>query len=239
MVQLFPDVCICAEAVTIWPYNIPKPYHTSMPAAKHDPFRTSTHVLVRITLGCGLQFAFDPAGAQYGWREALSPWPAFQGHRVRLLRGLSTLMMQDEREFHNYAVRAKASSPACSHLTEPLMGFLRKKLMTSFTTKVTSGGGLVPILCHLPDAKFDEVIKPTMERWKRYLKDEREEINRGPMEKPYWNADMERCLTQDERMYNRLKKVWFSEAEWYGLGEKGRETLWRSRFKQAMRNMPM
>lgn len=40
------------------------------------------HHPLRITLPCGLQFAFDPTSAQYGWSETMAPWDVYMRHRA-------------------------------------------------------------------------------------------------------------------------------------------------------------
>lgn len=42
----------------------------------------SHRFVLRITLPCGLQFAFDPTAIQYGWLETIAPWSAYIQHRA-------------------------------------------------------------------------------------------------------------------------------------------------------------
>lgn len=43
------------------------------------------HVIVRLTLPSGLQYAFDPTAAQFGWKEYLAPWDEYARRRIHLI----------------------------------------------------------------------------------------------------------------------------------------------------------
>lgn len=206
----------------------------------------STHELVRITLGCGLQFAFDPTGAQYGWRETLSPWPVFQSHRVLMIRDEKPLPMREETSFLAYAFAAPARRPRCDCVKEAHVDLNREKLMVSLVRElicnahkatIPDRGGLSKIL-QFPNNKFEQVIKPIMEGFKKKLLDERKDISQGPEGRLYWDGNMGHCLTQNEQKYDLLKNVWLTEAEWAKLSADGREALWKSRYEIAMKDVP-
>lgn len=42
------------------------------------------HTVCRLTTSSGLQFAFDPTAAQFGWQEHLAPWDVYEKQRVDL-----------------------------------------------------------------------------------------------------------------------------------------------------------
>lgn len=229
------------EEIQIQPKNMPAPYRTVFPDKRQVFAGLCGHDLVRVTLPCGLQFALDATGAQYGWREVLSPWPAYKTHRVRLVNAARTLELRDETGFRDYALGVCGGRPRCEHGYAQIE-FNRKHLMVFLTGKLVLeaglDGGLRSILRDLSDAKFETSSKSMMERMREALRGEVEKIAQGPCEKMYWDQNMLTCITQDEQMYHRLKKVWFTEAEYDELDEKKRMALWRWRFYIATRDMP-
>ncbi|KAK0733234.1 hypothetical protein B0T26DRAFT_669656 [Lasiosphaeria miniovina] len=50
-----------------------------------SPF--TPHQVLRITLACGRAVVVDASGAQFGWREVLSPWETYKRHRVHAVIG--------------------------------------------------------------------------------------------------------------------------------------------------------
>lgn len=152
--------------------------------------------------------------------------------------------------FGDHALKDHFRSQVCSHLA-PQLAFMRKALMIFLTETIilaakdpvlsdSSSTDLKMIMCQLSDAKYEQAITPIMEGTKKALRTTIEENNQSRVGKLYWNQDMSCCLTHPsgERMYNCLKKVWFTETEYDEL--KGAElgAQWKSRFKRAMWDMP-
>jgi hypothetical protein len=52
------------------------------------------HKIVLATLGCGMEVALDPTGIQFGWKESMAPWSAYQKHRV--YKGTSSRDLESE-----------------------------------------------------------------------------------------------------------------------------------------------
>lgn len=201
-----------------------------------------THNIVRITLPCGLQFALDATGAQYGWREVLSPWPAYKAHRVRVIGETHKLELRDEAEFNKYARAFFAQLPRSDHwhsqspyIRKELINFLTRMLLISSDAR---GDNLETILHKFPDAKFEEIKKEMINLVKELLDTELMMSVASPCKKLYWNQDMETCVTSDGDMYKRLTKVWFTEEEYDELTEDKREALWKRRFRIATQGMP-
>lgn len=227
-----------------YPKNQPKPFHLTSPDREVGVSGITTHVAVRFTLRCGLQFAFDPTGAQIGWREVLSPWNSYQAHRVRLLTSETPLGFDDHALLLDGPV---ARGEDCSHVPTEL-GYIGKQLFiflaTTFTLAAqdTTGGvsasNLENMFCQLTDAKYEQAMTPVVEHAMKMLREKIEEFRRGPCGRMYWDQDMACSLTRDERMYKCLKKVWLTEKEYDETVDARLGALWKSRFKRAMWDMP-
>lgn len=204
----------------------------------------TTHIVVRLTLRCGLQFAFDPTAAQYGWREVLSPWESYKTHRMRLIVSASTLVLGETN------LNGPIVPPRCSHLS-PQVRRRRKALVIALTMTIilAAQGVMFPgsqrtdlrtMFCQLTDDKFEEAIRPILGYAKHTLREGIRRVNEdGPNQKLYWDRASRLCLTDSEQVYDCLKKVWLTEKEYDELEDAGRKALWKSRFNRVMGNMPL
>lgn len=230
------------DSISVYPKNIAKPYHIASSGQGESFAGLAAHHVLRLTLPCGLGFAFDPTGAQYGWSEILSPWTPYKRHRVRLIISESRLMLGDPLQ------SGPIPRSPCSH-GETRRLITRRALMSAVAEALvlaaketaipgSKGADLQTVLCRLTDARYGRAIAVIMKRTERALSDKVEETKRGPCGRLYWDQNMRPCLTQDERMYDCLKKVWFTEKEYDDLNGPGRVALWKSRYESAMKDMP-
>ncbi|KAK3942826.1 hypothetical protein QBC46DRAFT_339077 [Diplogelasinospora grovesii] len=74
------------EKVIFYPKNLHKPVCEvqvlGWDETIHEYNALMSHEISLLTLPSGTQVVFDPSAAQYGWREHVAPWDAYQHHRI-------------------------------------------------------------------------------------------------------------------------------------------------------------
>lgn len=85
-----PAVCDNVSRVGFEPKNIERPVHISHP--KFDELNSFMHhEIVLATLPCGTAMALDATGAEFGWKETVSPWISYQQSRVGHIEYVETV----------------------------------------------------------------------------------------------------------------------------------------------------
>lgn len=229
------------EAVHFQPKNVHKAfyyhYHNSLKG-----FLTYFHLVFRLTLPSGLRFAFDPAGTHNGWQENLAPWDTYEQHRIHFITKTVTLDAWGPEQRKSERERESLSNGKFNVRMER-----GRKVRLAFMAKVVdeylgrefSGTGMEELLHRLPYKRFEAVraslVNGVMEDLRRYQRD----IDEGPTEKLYFDRDFQLCVTQNSEDFDFIKKVWFTEEEyWELLGDgSGHSTLkkaWSDRFEKAI-----
>lgn len=110
------------------------------------------HVIVRLTLPSGLQYAFDPTAAQFGWKEYLAPWDEYARRRIHLIDMIGMFKPPSDTKVPNEGyVKTPGFQP---------MFFRAKERAAAEAIKVVRArkGGLRAIL-KLSDGQFEEAKK--------------------------------------------------------------------------------
>lgn len=142
------------EAIHIQPKNAHKTVFLSYPNGKHEFTFIYLHRVFRITLSSGLRFAFDPAGAQNGWQEYLTPWDAYEQHRIHFIKDIRTIDASalrgcmGDREKHDHVMSVFQS------------------IVDSCLNLRVADGGMKELLYRLPDSRFEAARESLIKAFK-------------------------------------------------------------------------
>lgn len=208
------------EAVRVKPKNAHKTVQISYPDDRHDfPFMYF-HLVFRLTLPSGLRFAFDPTGAQNGWKEYLAPWDSYEQHRIHFIKDARTLDAWGP-EWRRKELDREALSTG-EFLAEMKIGQQCRLAVTAIAVDdylglELPGRGMDELLHRTSDDRFEAVrellVKTSMMSLRSYAR----EIDEGPTEKLFRAPDSEVYVTRDSKLFHSLQKAWFTEAEYMEL----------------------
>lgn len=92
------DTCQSIRKMIFVPKNAYKTAKRILPDGKHVFNMLQTHEILCITMPSGLELAFDPFGARYGWREVLSPLSDYLHQRVQWVKSQTDIDLADKNK---------------------------------------------------------------------------------------------------------------------------------------------
>lgn len=206
------------------------------------------HHPLRITLPCGLQFAFDPTAGQYGWKELLCPWDAYLKHRAH--NGIRGVIIKEPTNITGQKAWALARARPRPQSDAPIneaLAYSRRYVLEYVAVKLNIISGeyltlffdhVVPVLLtSLRDDGFEMAWKKLFPQVQAAIKDLVRIMQEGQINRLYFDFDMQPRLTQKEETYQQLRKVWFSETEYESFkSAESKDRAWKRRFRKAFKN---
>lgn len=173
-----------------YPKNAYKTVKRILPDGKHVFNMLQTHEIVCITMPSGLELAFDPFGARYGWREVLSPLSDYVLQRVQWIKSKTDIDLADKNkgEDPTYSIRTVDTPPRQGRhlykdieLTRKLFyGNLARELLAGQLTWLheKSEGRLCSFqeVPQIPDEAFTEMRKHSLDQVKRFVDAQLEKV---------------------------------------------------------------
>ncbi|KAK3384024.1 hypothetical protein B0T24DRAFT_588630 [Lasiosphaeria ovina] len=165
------------------------------------------HQVLRITLACGRAVVVDASGAQFGWREVLSPWETYRRQRVHAVIGEAS---------HQAAAAMTASrgNPTgdLAHDARAIKALMAEKLAAYLPTIVAEADPFDPTDASpkARAAQFELVSSA-----KAFLNRLARELEQSQAFKLYCAHDFRIQVTSGNSFeYDGLKNTWFTRAEY-------------------------
>ncbi|GAP92684.1 putative set domain-containing protein 5 protein [Rosellinia necatrix] len=216
---LLIPLCRQVEEVQIIPRNAHRPT-----CDMRDNTARSTmynqHTVLRVTLKSGEKIAIDVAGAQFGWRETIAPWQAWECHRVEGQIcvepfGTSQQMMQIQ-----YSILAaqyvQLGESQRSSLAQKMQAAVRDAMAAR---QAPSAGKLYA----LDDAAFAACKTAMLSGAEKALGDGLREIHASKIGRCYVDARNEWRATATRRQAEALEGVWLTEEDVKKAKEEGED----------------
>lgn len=206
------------------------------------------HHPLRITLPCGLQFAFDPTASQYGWVEILAPWDDYLECRAH--HGVYDVITMKPMELKADGVEALAIPRQPISYNMPLrqaVEFFRRGVLEHVACGINMVGAecltvcpenVVPVLLiWIQDKDFVPVMEHLYSRLKRIITEYLGASQMRKTHRMFLDFDMQPRLSQLEKTTQQLQKVWFSAQEYnsYKSDESKRRAYMR-RLRKTFKN---
>lgn len=203
------------------------------------------HHPLRITLPCGLQFAFDPTAAQYGWKEIIAPWEAYLKHRAH--NSIRDVVIKEPVSMGEAWALAKArANRQCDAPINEAASHFRRQLLEHVAMEFSLGAAkhlnmfeenVVSVLqTSLLEDAFELVWKILFRQVQVATADYMRKKEERGIGKLYFDFDMQPHFIQKEETYRRLRKFWFTEDEYAAYkSAQRRERAWKGRLKKAFK----
>lgn len=184
------------------------------------------HHPLRLTLPCGLQFAFDPTGMQFGWKETLVPWDLYLEKRVH--NGIRHIIVKQPLNSSVAEACTEARlRPDIPWQTpfEPARVYSRRLMleyvainfvsMSAGTWGTSSDNIMSVLLARSSDFEF-EAFWDEMQRQLQVVI--RSAVHGASMnQRLFFDDDMQVHITRAQTECMKLEKVWLTEEEYQSL----------------------
>ncbi|TPX14432.1 uncharacterized protein E0L32_005396 [Thyridium curvatum] len=211
------------ERVSVLPKNVERPACNvdgdKSGILKHF-ISMESHDLIRLTTESGIELAFDPTGAQFGWSEVITPWEAYESHRVQQIisaTGPNDIVRPEKHQYMLMRYGSAQGQQVAEVLTTRTIMMI--KLTTVLNAEIFKGGGMFN-MTNLGHDEFLSTQGRLLEACKDAIDSRALNWYSDPSNRFFMNSFLipEVCGTTEDA--DRLKKVWLHQALYEALKDK-------------------
>ncbi|KAI1076312.1 hypothetical protein F5B20DRAFT_594197 [Whalleya microplaca] len=213
-------LCMLIEKIEFWPKNIRRPTQDAKPDGTVTSLNSFVeHVVTRITLHNGEQYAFDPTAAQIiGEPKKVEP--------------SSSVCTIDH--LAKKATAVEGISWARSYASHRVSSYLQS--LPGETMGANSGDNVwMHILCQ-EDEAYDTLRNSLLQGILVFLREEFSHLKASPLLKCYWDRDLSNVMVTIYPVdYRLLRGVWFDRKEYQELNNSDARASMRYRWNSRMK----
>ncbi|KAK6863670.1 hypothetical protein PG995_000198 [Apiospora arundinis] len=210
---ILDPICRQIDEVEVYTRNVHRPV-VVMQSGNLTSGMLKNHYLLRVKLPSGEDVAVDLTGAQFGWKEPVSPWAAWEDQRAygavtTHYRGYISDSKEDQDEKYKIASTWYGKvRPVWEGQIKAMLGAIVG------TIKKQQPGTNGSVAKFLRSRDYDDARSEMMKAARKSLAACLHEVLVSNTMRMYWTPEWEYQVTVTKAQSEHLKKVWLSDAEY-------------------------